>query len=326
MRKLVLLCAAALAAMAVTAAPAAAHGKSHAASAASQVDSTFCSGWEAAGAGSFDSVTALTSSSVAARGAGGDVIREPSLSANYASLPDSAKGKGGNGWKTVTVPVWFHVVHDGAIGNVTDKDIETQIRIMNLGYAGFYGGYDQGFRYKLVGVTRTDNAEWFYAGPTTTGERAMKKALRRGDMGTLNYYSTTAGPYLGWAYLPGLNDAQAYLDGLVVDWASMYKTSTQYENRYDLGFTAVHEVGHWFGLEHTFFGGCNATGDYVADTPAQRVPTSGCPADNTQDTCTRDPGFDPIHNFMDYSYDACYTELTKGQAERSRDHWLHFRV
>ena len=27
---------------------------------------------------------------------------------------------------------------------------------MNLGFSGFYGGYDQGFRFELVGVTRTD--------------------------------------------------------------------------------------------------------------------------------------------------------------------------
>ena len=318
MRKLVLLGMVALAALAVTAVPATAGVAGHAAS-------NLCNGWEAAGSGTFDSLASLTATGVAARGAGADVTREPSLSATYTALPENAKGKGGPNWKTVNVPVWFHVVHDGAIGNVTDEDVETQIRIMNLGYAGFYGGYDQGFRYKLAGITRTDNAEWFYAGPTTPGERAMKKALRRGDMGTLNYYSTTAGPYLGWAYLPGLNDAQAYLDGLVVDWESMYKTSTRYLDRYDLGFTAVHEVGHWFGLEHTFFGGCNATGDYVDDTPAMKIPTSGCPADGTKDTCTRDPGFDPIHNFMDYSYDSCYTELTKGQAIRSQDHWLEFR-
>lgn len=318
MRKLALLVTLALAALAVTAMPVAA-------APAATGSSNLCKGWEAAGSASFDSLSSLTATGPAARGAGADVIREPSLNVTTTPLPDSAKGKGGKNWKTLSVPTWFHVVHDGAIGNVTDEDVERQIQIMNLGYAGFYGGYDQGFRFKLVGITRTDNADWFYGGIDGSSERPMKRALHRGGFETLNVYSTTAGPYLGWAYLPGLNDSLLYLDGLVIDWASMYKTSTQYANQYDLGFTAVHEVGHWFGLEHTFFGGCNATGDYVADTPAQKLATSGCPADGTQDSCTRDPGFDPIHNFMDYSYDSCYTELTKGQAERSQDHWVQFR-
>jgi Pregnancy-associated plasma protein-A len=179
---------------------------------------------------------------------------------------------------------------------------------------------------ELAGITRTDNAEWFAAGPGSPGEREMKQALRRGDLGTLNYYSTTAGPYLGWAYFPGLPDSREYLDGIVVDWESMYKTSDAYEDQYDLGFTAVHEAGHWLALDHTFYGGCNAKGDGVDDTPAMKVPTSGCPPDGTKDTCPNDLGFDPIHNFMDYSYDQCYTEFTQGQAERSADYWLEFRA
>ena len=48
---------------------------------------------------------------------------------------------------------------------------------------------------------------------------------------------------------------------------------------------STHEAGHWFNLEHTFFGGCNAKGDFVDDTPPKRVPTSGCP--EGKDTCAR---------------------------------------
>ena len=275
--------------------------------------------------GSVISSMAATGLPEMARGEG-DFPREPDLNVTYEDLPTGAAGMGKD-WDTdVIVPVWVHVVHDNGVGNVSDADIGRQIRIMNLGYSGFYGGYDQGFRFELAGVTRTNNADWYNAGPNSKAERDMKQALRRGDMGTLNYYSTTAGPYLGWAYYPGLNDAKAYLDGMVVDWESMYKTSDRYMDRYDLGFTAVHEVGHWFALAHTFNGGCNESGDYVEDTPAMKIPTSGCPPDGTKDTCPRDAGFDPIHNFMDYSYDQCYTELTQGQAERSHDYWLAFRA
>jgi hypothetical protein len=268
----------------------------------------------------FDSVTALTSSTRLARGE--DVVREPALTATYAALPDTAKGKGGPGFRA-TVDVWFHVVSDGQLGDVTQKQIDDQMTALNLGFAGFYGGAKSGFKFRLVGVTRTDNAEWFYAGPSTKAERDMKKALRRGGWATLNVYSTTAGAYLGWAYLPGLPEAQQYLDGIVSDWEAMPGTSDRYADRYDLGFTLVHEAGHWLNLEHTFYGGCNAKGDFVDDTPPERTPTSGCP--EGKDTCP-EPGLDPIHNFMDYSYDACYEEFTAGQVARGQDAWLYHRA
>ena len=97
----------------------------------------------------------------------------------------------------------------------------------------------------------------------------------------------TAGVYLGWAYLPDIltKPANAHLDGIVIDWESVPGASDTYAGKYDLGETLTHEAGHWLNLEHTFFGGCNAKGDFVDDTPAQKVPTFGCPAG--KDTCTR---------------------------------------
>ena len=117
--------------------------------------------------------------------------------------------------------------------------------------------------------------------------------------------------------------AQAYLDGIVFSWETVPGASTTFAGQYDLGETLTHEAGHWLNLEHTFFGGCNKTGDFVDDTPAQKSPTSGCPAG--KDTC-KAPGLDPIHNYMDYSYDTCYTEFTAGQVQRMRDAWLLYRA
>jgi hypothetical protein len=142
---------------------------------------------------------------------------------------------------------------------------------------------------------------------------------------TLNVYYTTAGPYLGCAYLPSIvnQNGQAYLEGVVIDWESMVHTSTRYEGQDDLGKTLTHETGHWVNLEHTFYGGCNHWGDYVEDTPPELTPTRGCPAG--KDTCS-DPGLDPIHNYMDYSYDSCYFEFTAGQTLREQDAWLYYRA
>jgi hypothetical protein len=276
-------------------------------------------------ASSCDPTAAATAqgSGAAILGRGGDV-REPDLGEVHADLPSSAKGRAGANFRT-SVPVYFHVVTDGTIGSLTDAQIAAQMDVLNLTYAGGEGGARTGFSFRLAGVTRTDNADWFYAGPGGTDEHTMKHTLHQGGNNALNLYSTTAGIYLGWAYLPDIvtKPGQAYLDGIVVDWESMPGTSTTYAGRYDQGETATHEAGHWLDLEHTFYGGCNAKGDFVEDTPAEKTPTSGCPAG--KDTC-KAPGLDPIHNYMDYSYDTCYTEFTAGQTQRMRDAWLLYRA
>jgi hypothetical protein len=254
----------------------------------------------------------------------GDQTREPGLNQIHEDLPASAKGVAGDDFQAV-VPVYFHVVTDGSIGALTDAQIASQIRVLNTTFGGGEGGADTGFSFRLAGVTRTDNASWFYAGIGGTNEHTMKQTLRQGGANALNLYATTAAAYLGWAYLPDIltKPGQAYLDGVVFDWETIPRVSETYAGRYDEGETATHEVGHWLNLEHTFYGGCSAKGDFVDDTPAQKTPTSGCP--EGKDTC-KAPGLDPIHNYMDYSYDSCYTEFTAGQTQRMRDAWLLYRA
>jgi hypothetical protein len=279
--------------------------------------STYCG---AGGTQGLGALARLTGSGYAMSARGADAgVKEPSLGDAPDEAPHVKKDKPFH----ATVDVYFHVIHDGATGNVSNQAIADQITVMNLGYGGMEGGFNTGFSFKVVGIDRTDNAAWFNAQAGSADERAMKAALHQGDASDLNIYSSTAEAYLGWAYFPSTYKVHPTIDGLVIDWESMSGTSTRYAGRYDLGKTATHESGHWFGLYHVFQGGCNNWGDYVDDTPPQLIATRGCP--EGQDSC-KEPGFDSIHNYMDYSYDSCYNQFTAGQAARMQDQWLAFRA
>ena len=108
----------------------------------------------------FDGLNGLESVAASARG---DIAREPALNQIVQELPANAKGKGGRSFRA-TIPVYFHVVHAGGVGNISDKVIAEQMRVLNAAFAGFYGGAATGFSFELEGSTMTDNAEWHLQG------------------------------------------------------------------------------------------------------------------------------------------------------------------
>ena len=227
-----------------------------------------------------------------------------------------------------TIPVYFHVVYaEDGTGNVSQAAVEEQIDVLNITFGGMSTGFDTGFRFELADVDWTENDAWFEQA-TFEDEVAMKSDLKQGGPTDLNVYSTSGGGFLGWAYYPNITTSNQFevLDGVVIHFGSLPGGPI---TNYNLGYTATHEVGHYLGLAHTFddgVKGCIGHGDYVDDTPFMVEPTSGCPTDGTKDTCPKKPGFDPIHNYMDYSYDICYTEFTQGQAERMQKQYAHWRL
>jgi hypothetical protein len=66
-------------------------------------------------------------------GRGGEV-REPDLGDVHADLPASAKGRAGKSFRA-TIPVYVHVITDGAIGALTDAQIADQITVLTRKYA-----------------------------------------------------------------------------------------------------------------------------------------------------------------------------------------------
>ena len=173
--------------------------------------------------------------------------------------------------KAGTIPVYFHVITDGATGNLSNQKIQQQMNVLNSEFGGFEGGVATGFSFKLAGVDRIDNANWFHnLGAVPWVEREAKPATRVGDARTLNIWTTDLPGYFGFATFPTSYKTAPELDGIVIDFETL--PGGAFGEHFSLGKTATHEAGHWLGLLHTFQGGCNDKGDYVDDTPSERSP------------------------------------------------------
>ena len=208
--------------------------------------------------------------------------------------------------KTATViPVAFHVVHNSSEGDVTTTQINDQIDVLNTAFAG------TAFSFYLASTDYTNSNNWFTRCGQTGWEKKMKKALAIDPAHTLNLYTCKPGQgAFGWSYMPWSYSEDSYWHGPVVHFQTLPGGTYA---PFNLGDTATHEVGHFLGLWHTFEGGCNNNNEGVDDTPPEASAASGCPVG--RDTCAGD-GPDPIHNFMDYTDDACIYEFTPGQDTR----------
>ncbi len=218
-----------------------------------------------------------------------------------------------------SIPVYVHVmVGKNGAGDVTDSQINRQISVLNATYGGRDvngAGLDTGVGFYLAGRDRIVNSTWHQDKASTT----YRAKTRQGGANALNIWLVDF-DYLGIATFPWDYAKNPRIDGIRVQYSSLPGGSA---TNYNLGETATHEAGHWLGLYHTFQGGCAAPGDEVSDTAAQASPSSGCPTG--RDSCPA-PGLDPIHNYMDYSYDSCYFTFTSGQDSRMLSMWSAYRA
>jgi len=118
-------------------------------------------------------------------------------------------------------------------------------------------------------------------------------------------------------------------DGIVIE-------HTHWGTSPALSKIAVHEVGHYLNLYHTFQNGCPNNdclleGDRVCDTPPDQSQSPvSCAAMETANTCATDAddpsAFNPFssdvqdlyENYMDYGFQSCQNSFTPGQKKRMR--------
>lgn len=234
--------------------------------------------------------------------------------------------------------------------NISDEQVMSQITVLNQDFRrladtrGFNtnpAGADVGMEFRLAqrdlhglktsGIIRHDYTEHAGEGwQMAQIEETIKPQTQWDPEKYLNIwvvdriYHVSGYPLAGYAQFPlqsgleGLNyESLADTDGVVI--AAAYFGSAEiypqgyYNSSFVFGRTAVHEIGHFFGLRHIWGdGNCSAT-DYCDDTPSSSGPNTGCP--NGEDSCDT-PGYDMIQNFMDYTSDACKNVFTQNQKDR----------
>ena len=205
------------------------------------------------------------------------------------------------------VDIKFFVIHDGYKGKLTTNQIDKQIDVLNSAYSGLGHslGTDSKIEFRRMTVQYINNGNFYKKCGDV--ESSIISSYRGSSDKYISVY-TCDDDYLGYAYYPWYKSEGDYRQ---VIFMSPHVFPNGVYDGLNLGLTLVHELGHYFGLRHTFSktSKCeDKSDDGFSDTPLEKSPNYDC--DFNRDTCPNSPGKDPIWNYMDYSPDICMNRFT----------------
>jgi hypothetical protein len=157
------------------------------------------------------------------------------------------------------IGIVFHIIHTGTNFNVPLSMLNDQIDVLNEAYGGNTHtlGVNTRMQFKIKEVKRIWNSAYT---KDCQSEPYLDEAVASGTV--INVFTCPDPSYLGWAYLPwsfseGSRRAQITIHPETMPGGSMRNLNQ--------GDTLVHEMGHYFGLLHTFSkGSCSESdGDKV---------------------------------------------------------------
>ena len=245
------------------------------------------------------------------------------------------------------VPIVFHILYAEGLTDVTEAAVLETVLDLNAKFNSAK------FRFVLVGIYRKNLQDfpWYQeyitvpstsnALPSMKGGTGMSKvfdianAVGIDPPTTLNVYVLPRTfSVQGWSFIPpfgvtSINSKPKNPDGVWVRSATFAQSSAPGAPKpYNRNATLIHEIGHYFGLYHTFQGSfscedfglpCESTGDLVCDTPPVKEST---PLQNCAPPCAQP--FDPSKPWADYEFDnhmdylsgKCRKSFTDGQIAR----------
>ncbi len=249
------------------------------------------------------------------------------------------------GQKVVTIPVVVHIVWRDAVENISDAQIQSQLKVLNEDFREKNPDFLNIVPPNFQNLAADCELEFCLAQRDTLGNLTTGITRRQTTVNNIGtsfqnnrrriYYQNLGGTnnwkptdYLNiWVCKMDLNTGLGFTtsleeallkpaeDGILVDYRHFGTIGTAATTQgHTKGRTATHEIGHYFNLLH-IWGNKNdcSDDDEVSDTPQQAEAFLGCP-DFREKSCVN---LNAMHqNFMDYTNDECMGIFTQGQKAR----------